>query len=200
MLGSVSARRTSGTQSPTMRGRVCGSRNAPTLSPLDQDFDALGLQRTGTEESWARSATLTARRRVILSAGSVAGLCAVGLVVALFLRPGSHGGAAAAGIADPLPASSSISSSSAARIALAPATTATTASIAPSASSDALWAAAANATSAASAADAAPHAVHGQGPGQKGVTAGHSAPPGKADSAKPKAAPAHSSSGFELGY
>lgn len=153
-------------------------KNAPTLA-----FDPV---KTGTDGSWERSATVRrTRRRVIISAGSLVGLGAVGLALALFLHSSGPGRAPAG----PQP---SLSAS-----APATATAATSATTAPSGSAVVL---APSDSPSASSTLSPPHttatAVRSHGVGQqKSPPSSHPAAPG---SGKPKSG--HDSSGFELGY
>jgi eukaryotic-like serine/threonine-protein kinase len=181
VLGSVSSPNLlAPNHEPTAAVVAHAGKNAPTLA-----FDALG--KTGTDGSWARSATMrTARRRAIISAGSLVGLSTLAIAVALFLRSSGPWGAGRAPAGPQAPPSAS-----------APATLGTTSATA-ALSSSAVALAPSDAPSA-SAGLALPSAtmntVRSHGPGQKSAPPGHSPAAG---SAKPK--PAHDSGGFELGY
>jgi serine/threonine-protein kinase len=190
VLGSVSSPNVSRATSPNLNPHGDGAKNAPTVAlPLPHDFDAMGLQKTGTAGTWARSASPhTSRARVITAAGAVAVLCVAALGVVLFLRTsGSHPAAAATdhAVAGGISSSSAVATPQAALPPPeAPTAVASASDLDPAASS---------------AAGPATRAVRGQSGGPKPASAGHTAAAAaKGDVSKPKAG--KPSSGFELGY
>jgi serine/threonine-protein kinase len=196
-LGSVSSPNVGVAQMAT-NPNLGPSKNLPTMVAADQETD-LGLQKTGTAGTWARSASPHASRtRVLTAAGAIAVLCVAALAVVLFLRTsGSHPAdatdhAAAVG-ASSAPATSSSS-------ALAAPSTAPSTGLAPQ---EALTASTPDTNAAANAAGTSTRAAHGQpggpGGGTKPASAAHSsATTAKGDASKPKAG--KPSGGFELGY
>ncbi len=180
---------------PDALRRGVAVRNAATISPPDDNLlEVQGtepphataeLRRTGTEESWARSKPeplprgARSRKSGLLAAVSIAGLLAVGLGIAVMVRP-DLAPAPARGV--PVVAAMVGPSS-------------TPSAVAPAAVSAVPAAPAASASSRDESAQATPPTVKHDSPAAKPAALPHSQVPGT----KPKAKSA-STKGFDLGY
>jgi serine/threonine-protein kinase len=181
---------------PDSLRRGIALRNAATIS-LDDDVNLLEaqgtqppqataeLRRTGTEESWARSKPepplkgARGKRSGLLAAISVAGLLAVGLGIAVMVRPDlapppAHGVPAAAAMVSPSSTPSAVASAAVSAVAATPA---------------------ASASSRDESAQAAPSVAKHDAPAARPATLPHSQVPAN----KPKAK-STSTKGFDLGY
>jgi serine/threonine protein kinase len=169
-------------------------KNTPTLA-LDDEIVSIGLGKTSTDDSWARSKAETpikqprSRRQALVVVGAVA---VFGVLAGIATVARTHA-------APPLPAASPLPRSTAAPAATAP----TLAAAAPQPATAEPAQSLTPIASASMDSTTPPPAAHRKAdPGGKPASTPHASPPsaGAAPSPKPKAPASSGASGFDLGY